>query len=94
MRKEPFTTRLETRMTGFLVEIDAHAPASQLDCERGARGSATGNRDVSYHTIASISAANPGPSASISPLSPDRGAPLATRLLNITSTAALDRLPN
>jgi hypothetical protein len=27
-------------------------------------------------------------------LSPDFGAPLATRLLNITSTAALDRLPN
>jgi hypothetical protein len=27
-------------------------------------------------------------------VSPDRGRPLATRLLSMTSTAALERLPN
>lgn len=94
VRKQPFTARLESRMTGLFVEIDAHAAASQFDRERSARGATAGNCDVGYHTIASISAANPGPSASINPVSPDCGAPLATRLLNITSTAALDRLPN
>lgn len=94
VREQPFTAGLEPRMAGLLVEIDAHAAASQLNCKRSARRSAAGNRHVSYHTMASISAANPGPSASISPLSPDCGFPLATRLLNITRTAALDRLPN
>ena len=94
VREQSFTAGFESWMAGLLVEIDAHAAAAQLNRECSARRAATGDRDVSYHTIASISAANPGPSASISPLSPDFGTPLATRLLNITSTAALDRLPN
>lgn len=94
MWKQALAARFETRVTCLLVETDANASTTQLDRERRTRGPATGNRDIGYHTMASISAAKPGPSASIRPVSPDCGTPLATRLLNITSTAALDRLPN